>query len=119
MFAIRPRRAAVIARAASADATKAERVPTSSMSSQSESGTSQNFLPEVRLGGIRKALFTSTSRRPCSPSTRSNSAATWASSRWSQATAMPRPPAASISRAVDAIEPGSAASPSRSVRPVT
>ena len=111
-------RARTIRRAAWAEATKAERVPTSSMSSQLESGTSQNFRPEVSSGGIRKALFTSTSRRPCSRSTRSKSAATAASSRWSQATAMPRPPAASTASAALAMLPGSAASPSRSVRPV-
>ena len=54
------------------------------MSSQFEIGVSQKRLPAVSSGGIRKALFTSTSRRPCSRSTRANSASTAASSRWSQ-----------------------------------
>ena len=40
------------------------------------------------------ALFTRTSRRPCSSSTRRNSASTASSSRWSRATATPVPPAA-------------------------
>ena len=117
-FTIRPRPAATIGFAACQVAAYAERVPTSIMSSQFDSGVSQNGSPEVSSAGMRKALFTSTSRRPHSSATRSNSAATWASSRWSQTTPMPRPPSASTSRAVASRLPGSAASPSFNVRPV-
>ena len=119
MLAISPRRRAISSGAAKWLATYAERVPTSIMSSQFEIGVSQNGRPEVSSRGIRNALLTSTSRRPASLRTRSKSASTCASSRWSQRTAMPRPPAASTSAAVAPIVPGSGASPSRSVRPVT
>ena len=106
-------------RAANTLATYADRVPTPTMSSQFEMGTSQNGLPDVSSFGTRNALFTSTSRRPCSASTRSNSAATASSSRWSHCTAIPMPPRAPISRAVAPIVPGSGWSDSSSDRPVT
>ena len=60
------------------------------MSSQFEMSASQNGSPDVSSSVTMNALLTRTSRRPCSASTRSNSASTAASSRWSSATATPR-----------------------------
>jgi hypothetical protein len=107
MLTIIPVLRGTMRRAANTLATYAERVPTSIMSSQFDNGTSQNGRPDVNSFVTMNALFTRTSRCPCSAATRWNSSATASSSRWSQATAMPVPPSASISVAVAPIVPGS------------
>ena len=89
------------------------------MSSQFEMGTSQKGLPDVSSLVTMNALLTRTSRRPCSSSTRRNSASTASSSRWSRATATAVPPAAVTSSAVAPIVPGSGWSSSLTDRAVT
>lgn len=56
---------------------------------------------------------------PSSAAMRSKSAFTWVSSVWSSTTGTPIPPRAVISSAVAKTVPGSGASPSVVVRPVT
>ncbi len=85
-----------------AAATKCERNPTVMRSSQRRTGMRQNASSEnsTERSGTAVALLTSTSSVPASRSIRAKTPATSSSSRWSQATGIPRPPAASTSAAV-------------------
>ena len=77
-------------------------------------GCSQNLPPQTGGSGILKALFTWMSSRPCSARMRSKSAATEASSLWSQTAATPVPPASVTLAAVVSM----VSSPSPVERPV-
>ena len=87
--------------------------------STSASGFSQKPPLLINSSCRKVALLTRMSSLPCSAATRSNSAFTSLSFAWSQATAMPLPPAAVTASAVLATVPGSGAAPSCTVRPVT
>lgn len=82
--------------------------------------SSQKGLPHSMSASPPHTSLTNTSRRPCSPSTRSKRARTSASTRWSTRTAMPWPPAFVTRSAVSSMVSGRAISLAapRVLRPV-